>query len=247
MPAPPAGAGTPEPEGKTVSRTLTRPVSLLGVPLPQPRAVILAVVGLKGGIGKTTSAVFLALCWSRLGLKVLLIDADPKAGTSRKWNRRARQAGGALPYTVEAHPSADLSDTIIEKNWHEDYDLIIIDTGGDDDRILRAACATADRVLLTASPSPADLDALRDTGAQMARATDTAAPVAVLLTAVKSPAMEADAKRAMRTAREPLPVLSAVVRHRTRYQRLYGRVPQDGMDYRAVQHELDTREWKAAA
>lgn len=218
-------------------RTLTH---LLGVPLDRTtRAVILAIGGIKGGIGKSTTAIYLAHVWAAMGLNVLVIDADPKSGTSRKWNRRAQERGHKLPFTVKTHPSEDLEERILEEGWHQEFDLIIIDTGGDNDRILQAAYRIADYMLLTASPSPVDLDTLADS-ARTAIGKDQGArevPASVLLTGVKSERMAEDAKREMRKA--GIPVLSNVVKHRTAYQLSYTESVKGLHDYPAVQHELD--------
>ncbi|MFF9265892.1 nucleotide-binding protein [Streptomyces longwoodensis] len=215
---------------------------LLGVPLADvTRAVVLAIGGIKGGIGKSTTAIYLAHVWAGQGLKVLVICADPGSGTSRKWNKRARELGHALPFTVKAHPSEDLEDRILEEEWHLEYDLIIVDTGGDDDRILRAAYRIADYMLLTASPSPVDLDTLADSARTAIGQGNEARtiPASILLTGVKSPRMAEDAKAQMREA--GIPVLSNVITHRTAYQNAYIEgVGRAGLlDYPAVQHELD--------
>lgn len=225
---------------RAARRATIRLTHLLGYPISElNRAAILAIGGIKGGIGKSTTAIFLAYVYAKLGLKVLIIDADPKSGTSRKWARRATANAAPLPFTVKAHPSEDLEDRILEEGWAEDHDLIIIDTGGDNDRILRAAYRIADRLLLTASPSPVDLDTLRDTArTTVGELGERDIPVSILITSAKSQTMTLDAKKEMRAA--GLSVLTAVIKHRLTFQQLYGFSPESGLDYRAVQHELDT-------
>jgi chromosome partitioning protein len=248
---PPGRAGGPQRENPTVSdhllnratrRRLFKIARLLGLPLEElARAVILAIGGIKGGIGKSTSAIYLAMQWTGQGLKVLVLCADPGSGTSRKWNRRAKELGHPLPFDVKSHPSEDLEERILEEEWHLKYDLIIIDTGGDDDRILRAAYKIADYMLLTASPSPVDLDTLVDSARTAIGQGNEAReiPASILLTGVKSDRMSEDAKDQMRKA--GIPVLSNVVKHSTAYQNSYleGFDKAGLKDYPAVQHELD--------
>jgi chromosome partitioning protein len=43
---------------------------------------VVSVVNLKGGVGKTTTAVNIATCWAEMRKKVLLVDMDPQGSAS---------------------------------------------------------------------------------------------------------------------------------------------------------------------
>ena len=68
----------------------------------------IAVIGLKGGVGKTTMTVMLSQAAADAGEVVTVIDADPQ-GSATAW---ATNAGDDLAPTVIGQASAGLARTI---------------------------------------------------------------------------------------------------------------------------------------
>jgi cellulose biosynthesis protein BcsQ len=64
--------------------------------------VIITCAGLKGGLGKTTTAAYCAHALAEFGHRVVLLDADPQgsvtrwAGDRRRVGQRSRSVGRAV-------------------------------------------------------------------------------------------------------------------------------------------------------
>jgi chromosome partitioning protein len=129
-----------------------------------PRAHVVTVGNVKGGVGKSTTAVQLALHAQRRGQRVLLIDADP-GRSALSWATRARDSWPA-ELAVVAHPFADLPRRL--PALAHGFDLVVIDTphspseGAEVGPQLAAGIAVADELVVPTGPNLADLDRLSD-------------------------------------------------------------------------------------
>jgi chromosome partitioning protein len=99
----------------------------------------IVVANLKGGVGKTTTAVYLAAAAVARGHDpVLLIDADRQA-SSAVWLEERPLDG----VTVVEAPS----ERTLVRSMKEDG-LVVVDTPPGDDRLVHAAIAAADSVVI---------------------------------------------------------------------------------------------------
>jgi chromosome partitioning protein len=101
--------------------------------------VRLVVAGLKGGVGKTTSAVYLSAVARRHGL-VTLVDADPQASAA-EWLEERPLEGVVV---VEA-PSERLLVRALER---AEGASVVVDTPPGSERLVRAAVEAADAVVI---------------------------------------------------------------------------------------------------
>jgi chromosome partitioning protein len=108
----------------------------------------------KGGAGKTTMAVHLAVEGDRRGYKTLLIDIDTQASAAKIMDRR-----GDAPPDVTTEAAGRLEKAIRVANA-EGYELVVVDTAPQADRAAAQAARIADLVVAPVQPSIVDLDAV---------------------------------------------------------------------------------------
>ena len=88
-------------------------------PAPRPRGVI-AVVNVKGGVGKTTVSVHLAAALHEMGVPVALWDADPQGSATQWLDAAAADASVPIAYSPVSLDAL--------RAWPAPADVLVIDT-----------------------------------------------------------------------------------------------------------------------
>ena len=116
---------------------------------------VITVAQQKGGAGKTTVAIHLALAWHHAGRRVALIDIDPQESLSQWF---ALRKAGPVVTTVagwRASPEIDRA--------RQAADLVVVDSPPHAETEAKTAIRSADLVVIPIQPSPLDLWASRPT------------------------------------------------------------------------------------
>ncbi len=122
--------------------------------------MIITVGNTKGGVGKTTLAVSLAIARALSGRDVWLIDGD-RQGTAQTAISIRAENGVSPGIACATYPDGPTLRSQVQQQMAK-FDDIIIDAGGRDSTALRAALVLSDVLLVPFAPRSYDVWALGD-------------------------------------------------------------------------------------
>ncbi|MEL7444719.1 MAG: division plane positioning ATPase MipZ [Pseudomonadota bacterium] len=140
-------------------------------PFP-PTAHRIVFANEKGGTGKSTTAVHIAVALSYLGAEVHCIDLDPRQRTMDRYieNRRATMEKRGIklptPRCEVFHGRSEQALMILVDRIEKDCDFLIIDNPGRDDPFARTAVENADTLVTPMNDSFVDFDLIGQVDAE---------------------------------------------------------------------------------
>ena len=135
----------------------------------------IAIISQKGGAGKTTIAIHLAVAAERRGMKTALFDLDPQASASSWSDKRESPSPAVVSAQAARLPN------LLEQAAAQLADLVIIDSAPNADAASLAAARAADLILIPCRPAAFDLNAI---GTTLNLAAVAGKPAFVVLNAV---------------------------------------------------------------
>jgi len=141
---------------------------------------IIAIIGQKGGSGKTTTALGLAVEATRRGRAVAVIDLDPQA-TATNWSDRREVKDAPAVVSCQVVRLRQVLDAAKEQG----VTLAIIDTAGKSTDAAIAAAKNADKVLMPIQPQLFDIETLHNVKEILTLAGNPAAAVVINRAAVQ--------------------------------------------------------------
>jgi chromosome partitioning protein len=135
-----------------------------------------ALIAQKGGTGKTTLAVSLAVAAGQVGMTSIIVDLDPQA-TACNWKDRRK---GDSPVVIDAQPARLAA--ALAKAEENGVDFVVIDTPARNEQSALFAAEIADLVLIPCRPQAYDLETIPNTKKTLALAGNK--PAIAILNAV---------------------------------------------------------------
>ncbi|MDJ0643666.1 MAG: division plane positioning ATPase MipZ [Erythrobacter sp.] len=126
----------------------------------------------KGGTGKSTTAVHIAVALSYLGAKVVALDLDPRQRTTHRYieNRIAtmekREIRLPTPECEVFRGRSEQALLLAMERLGQDHDFLIVDNPGRDDPLARTAVENADTLVTPMNDSFVDFDLIGQVDAE---------------------------------------------------------------------------------
>ena len=117
----------------------------------------IAIISQKGGTGKTTLALNLAVAAEAAGYATVIIDLDPQA-SAKEWSKSRK---GDTPLVISSHASQ--LEEVLNTARENEADLCLIDTAPHSEQDALKAARAADLILIPCRPAILDLRAIRIT------------------------------------------------------------------------------------
>ena len=136
----------------------------------------IALIAQKGGTGKTTLALCLAVAAEQDGLHTLIVDLDPQA-TACNWGDRRQSES---PLVIDAQPAR--MPQALDRARSGGINLVVIDTPARSEQAALAAAELADLIIIPCRPQRFDLETIGNTRKLIAMAGTK--PVLVVLNAI---------------------------------------------------------------
>ncbi|MFC0436113.1 ParA family protein [Kutzneria buriramensis] len=218
----------------------------------------LLIATLKGGPGKTTSVILLAIALARRNYNVVVICADTRTRGATDWVQESLRLGYTVPFklAIWEEKNGPLSAFARTVEQQTGADAVLIDTGGEQPEAFAHGCLYADKLIMPVGPMNGELRRILETYRHAAAINESGSKldISVLLTRVpqagKGKAREAreDLSTDLRAADgtpDPdkpyalgLHVLTAEITRAGAYDEMYCIIPDDVGEYEDLCTEL---------
>jgi chromosome partitioning protein len=191
--------------------------------------MIISVVNLKGGVGKTTTSLYLAACAHQRNQSPVVLDADNER-SALEW-----AGGGGLLFPVIAANKDGLARQA--RSLVAEGHKVIVDGPPNSRDVLWAASAVADRVIVPVAPTGLDINRLHSTLEVLLDIEETKGELDTHILLTRWDQRKLLAREAVELLKD-FPVISIKVRALTRYENSFGTMPDYLEEYDQVWEEI---------
>lgn len=200
------------------------------------------VACLKGGVGKTKTAMFTARELANRGHKVLVADADPGTQGVADWATRCQIEGDDLGFPVTCWDGRALLPGFIDEEARDiGADVVVLDLGAERPDDVRRAAMMADQIIVPIGPYPEEGARVEPTWHTISQTMKRGAG-AILLTRVDQPGKGKAVAYREAFAGAGYVVLRTEIRRSAEWYDRFGRPIEDTREYAGVVTELLERE-----